>query len=142
MARTVPELMECLETEAWGEYGNELGDAVFGSSATLPDDLQRCRKEIAKQTQKYSSKFNTMLYSCRRSPVVRGRPCVEDPLITGQTIFDNYVTKLRNSCTDDMVARLTFGARCEDARTVSAITFCLGAHARELAFRGVALSYP
>ena len=141
-ARTVAALMECLESEAWGEYGNLLGEAVFGSQGLIAEDLLRCRKEIAKQTQKYSSKFNTLLYSCRRSPIVRGRPCTEDPLVTGQTIFDNYVAKLRSSCQDSQVARLTFGPPCDGAATITDLTDCLGALARELAFRGVALSYP
>ncbi len=141
-ARSLDELMACLETDAWSEYGNLLGDAVFGTQGRLPDDLLRCRKEIAKQTQKYSSKFNTLLYACRRAPIVRGRPCPEDPLITGQTIFSNYVAKLRNSCDDAQVARLEFGAPCTGATTLTELTDCLGAHARELAFRGVALSYP
>ncbi len=141
-ARSVPNLMECLESDAWSEYGNQLGDTVFGSQGALPEDLQRCRKEIAKQTQKYSSKFNTILYACRRSPIVRGRECLEDPVITGQTIFDNYVAKLHNTCTDAMVARLSFGAPCNGAHTIAALTDCLGAVARDLGFRGVALSYP
>ncbi len=141
-ARTVAALMECLETDAWSEYGNVLGDAVFGSQGTLAEDLLRCRKEIAKLTQKYSSKFNTLLYSCRRSPVIHGRPCAQDPLITGQTIFDNYVTKLRNSCDDAKVARLTFGAPCDGLTNLVDLTNCLGGLARDLAFRGVSLSYP
>jgi hypothetical protein len=141
-ARSIDALMECLEMQAWGEYGNLLGDAVFGTQGLLDESLLRCRKELAKQTQKYSSKFNTLLYACKRSPIVRGRPCAEDPLITGQTIFDNYVSKLRNSCTDALVAQLPFGAPCTGADTVSEITDCLGTLARDLAFRGVALSYP
>lgn len=141
-AQDVDALMECLETEAWSEYGNLLGDAVFGTQGRLPEHLLRCRKEIAKQTQKYSSKFNTLLYACRRSPIIRGRPCAEDPLITGQTTFDNYVAKLRNSCDDAQVAQLVFGPPCTGAATVTELTDCLGALARELALRGVALSYP
>ncbi len=141
-AQTVDQLMDCLETGVWGQYGNTMGDAIFATGGVLDPDLLRCRKEIAKQTQKYSSKFNIILYSCRRAPLVRGRSCAEDPLITAQTIFENYVNKLRNSCTDDMIGRLEFGAPCEGSSSIEELTSCLGQLARDLGFLGVDIAYP
>lgn len=140
--RTVDALMECLETQLWGEFGNQLGAAVFGDTGVLPDDLVRCRKAIAKQTQTYSSKFNTILYACRRSPIVRGRSCAEDPLVTGQVTFNNYVDKMRSKCTDAQISQLSFGAPCTGSQTVDELAQCLGQLARDLGFQGVALSYP
>jgi beta-glucosidase len=111
-----------------------VGLSLHGSAeAALTPEQGQCQRRLAAAADKYVKRSAAILASCHdlvsRGRLPEGTSCWAEPVTLAklEKMAAKLGKRLQGSCSDAVVASLTFGGACADASTVTALAACLQA---------------
>ncbi len=117
------------------------------SAGVLSPAAQKCQKSIGSLGGSYLKKVASTLQRCRqdigKGKRTAGTDCLLESDITDKLAAygDELRDKLAKSCTDGLVAGLTFGGPCDGSATLAALATCLADSHRDTAVDLVDTAY-